>query len=55
LETRVDTLQPEICTVNQILRAAANDPDGIPVEPLPIPTPVGPSLSFATPIQGACP
>ena len=55
LDIRISVLSPEFTTVNQIIRADANNPDDIPIEPLPIPTPVGLPLIFAQPIAGACP
>ena len=52
LQTRIDTLQPEIDTPNMIMRTAANDPSQYPIE---IPTPMPDTLPTGTTSQENCP
>jgi hypothetical protein len=53
LQTRMNTLQHEVVTPNQIIRAAANDPTVFPVDPLPPPMPD--HLTYGDPYQEVCP
>lgn len=53
LQTRVNTLKPEVVTPNQIIRAAANDPTVFPIDPPPAPMPD--HLVYGNPYQEVCP
>lgn len=53
VDGRIAGLLPEPITVNQILRADANDPSYFPVEIPPTPAPTGMPLNFLPSLQGA--
>lgn len=53
VDGRIAGLLPEPITVNQILRADANDPAYFPVEITPTPAPPGMPLNLLPPLQGA--